>query len=301
MTLRAIFRATDGRLHAPWRIAVFLVTGFVLFVAFAIVMAWPLRWIERVVGLAATANAIAATLAILGAHVVMLRWVDRRPWSYAWMGRGAADLQVISGGFALGAIPVAAASAALLGLGWLSVVTGSPGSWWTAALQVTLLLAVAALFEELLSRGYLLAALADWMGMPAAVAITSLGFGLLHLGNPGVTAQPIALVTLAGVFLAGVLLATKSLYAAWAAHLAWNWVMAVPMHVAVSGVALPLPGYAIVDSGPDWATGGPWGPEGGAFAGVAMLAMLGVLGVRTRRAARSTPAPHLTPIPQHGD
>ena len=53
-------------------------------------------------------------------------------------------------------------------------------------------------------------------------------------------------------------------YAAWAAHFAWNWTMAVVFHVAVSGLPLESPGYRYVDAGPDWATGGSWGPEGGA-------------------------------------
>ena len=52
------------------------------------------------------------------------------------------------------------------------------------------------------------------------------------------TARPSSrslLVTLAGFFLAACLYATRSLYAAWMAHFAWNWTMAVVFHAAVSG------------------------------------------------------------------
>ena len=69
-----------------------------------------------------------------------------------------------------------------------------------------------------------------------------------------------------GAFLGLVLVRTGSLYAAWAAHLAWNLVLVAVMHANVSGVAMDAPDYRIVDSGPDWATGGNWGPEGGIFA-----------------------------------
>ena len=51
-----------------------------------------------------------------------------------------------------------------------------------------------------------------------AVLLTSLMFGLLHLTNPGATAESVALVTLAGIFLAGVRVVLDSLYAAWMAR-----------------------------------------------------------------------------------
>ena len=79
------------------------------------------------------------------------------------------------------------------------------------------------------------------------------------------------LVALAGVFLAAVRIGTDSLYAAWAAHFAWNWVMAALFHTPVSGYAFEYPSYRYVDAGPDWATGGMWGPESGVPAGLMML------------------------------
>src|SRR5205085_6465841 len=105
----------------------------------------------------------------------------------------------------------------------------------------------AALWEELMMRGYLFATLREWMGWPVAAGVASVAFGLLHLSNPGADAQSVVMVVLAGVVRAVVLVATQSLYAAWMAHWAWNWVMAVPLHVAVSGVPLARPDYELVD------------------------------------------------------
>ena len=64
----------------------------------------------------------------------------------------------------------------------------------------------------------------------------------------------------------------RSLYAAWAAHLAWNAVLVVFLHATVSGIVMASPDYQLVENGPDWATGGAWGPEGGvvAAAGLAL-------------------------------
>jgi membrane protease YdiL (CAAX protease family) len=177
----------------------------------------------------------------------------------------------------LGALLILVPSLLLLLVGALAIRPSLHGSWWLAAVQLSLFLLPAALFEELLSRGYIFATIREWLGWPVALGVTSLGFGLLHLGNPGANAQSVVMVTMAGVFLGAVLLATGSLYAAWMAHWAWNWVMAVALHAAVSGVPMPRPDYQVVDAGPDWITGGPWGPEGGAGAAAGMLAGLAYL------------------------
>ena len=68
------------------------------------------------------------------------------------------------------------------------------------------------------------------------------------------------------------------------AHFAWNWVMAVPLHAPVSGLRFESPGYSAIVTGPEWLSGGSWGPEGGLFAVLGMVAGLGYLyTVYTRR------------------
>jgi membrane protease YdiL (CAAX protease family) len=285
VTLRAVFQADDGRLRAGWRILAFVGISLGLFMLTSLMLEPALAGAARLTGIEQASDAIAMTIALVSAHAIMIKGVDRGSWSYAWLDRGAANGRLVGSGLAMGAVPIALASSLLLALGWLAVEPGSAGSWTASAVKLSVVLAIAALYEELFSRGYLLAAIADLVGMPAAVAFTSIAFGLLHLGNPGAKALPIILVCVAGVFLAAVLLATRSLYAAWAAHFAWNWVMAVPMHVSVSGTVVLQPRYQMVESGPDWATGGSWGPEGGAFAGAAMLAGIAYLYVRHKNAS----------------
>jgi hypothetical protein len=283
VTARDLFRSKEGGYRALWRILAFL--GLVTLVGGAITLGLSpfAAAADRFTGIADTIDTLALMLALIIAHALMLRKIEHRPWSYVWLGRTAARPGLLGVGGVLGAAPIAIASLVLIVLGWLAVEPSAPGSWLAAALKMTLVLAAAAFGEELFSRGYILAAMADGMGMRAAVVVSSVAFGLMHLGNPGVTAQPIILVTLAGFQLAAVLLATRSLYAATAAHLAWNWVMAVLLHVDVSGLPVPHPGYKTVDAGPDWATGGPWGPEGGAFAAVGMIAVIGYLYFRRIR------------------
>ena len=208
---------------------------------------------------------------------MMLARVDHRPWQWVGLGRAGAEPRRIVVGFLIGGGAIALAIGALIVVGWLrlesvlGVVAGHP------MLRLTALLIPAALMEELVTRGYILTAMREAMGWPAAIAVTSVGFGLLHLKNPGADLQSLTLVMLAGVFLAVVRVATDSLYATWSAHFSWNWVMGVLFHAPISGRAFSFPSYRYVDAGPDWATGGVWGPEGGFVAGVAMIGAVIVL------------------------
>jgi membrane protease YdiL (CAAX protease family) len=286
LTARQIFVAADGRPRAGWRILLFIVV-FAIFgrlVAMATRPVWPA--LNAITGVSGTGQTVVATVALLLAHYVMLRWVDKRTWSYAWLDRAAArPLLMVEGWLPLGALPILIPSLLLIAVGWLAVRPAPDGPWWLTAAQLTLFFMIAAIPEELLSRGYLFAALRDGLGWTGALLVTSLGFGLLHLGNPGADAPSIIAVTLSGLFLGAMVIIMRSLYAAWMAHWAWNWVMAVLLHTPLSGLPVASPDYRTVDAGPDWATGGAWGPEGGIPASVGMLVALAYLYVR-RPAAR---------------
>jgi uncharacterized protein len=201
---------------------------------------------------------------------IMLRRVEKLPWSTIGLGRAAAAPSLILRGAAFGAITIAVASLLLLATHMMRVDRTLPGSWWGEAGHSTIVLLPAAFFEELFIRGYVFAVLRRASGWRLALIVTSAVFGLLHAWNPGADAESILAVTVAGFFLGAILLATRSLYAAGAAHFAWNWVMSGAMHIAVSGIQSADPGYRVVETGPDWLTGGGWGPEGG-LAAVAVM------------------------------
>jgi membrane protease YdiL (CAAX protease family) len=224
-------------------------------------------------------QAIAALLATWFA----LRVVDKKPWSEVGLHRDALAAKGIGIALVAGGGAIAAAILILIASGWLARAGGTTTTWAGPLVRITALLLPAAFGEELIARGYAFTAIRDGLGSRWAVVITSAAFGLLHLTNPGANAQSVTLVALAGVFLAIVRLSTDSLYAAWAAHFAWNWVMAAIFHAPVSGFAFEYPAYRYVDAGPDWATGGSWGPESGVPAGLMMLAGIFIL---SRGAAR---------------
>ena len=222
--------------------------------------------------------------AVLLAHAITFRLVEPRGWRSVRLDRSAVRLRPILTSAVLGAMAVALATVPLLAIGWLQVVPGPAGSSIGLGLTILPFLAPAALWEEMVFRGYGFAVLAEWWGTPAALGVTSLAFGLVHLENAGATAESVGVVVIAGLFLGGVLVAMRSLWAAFAAHLAWNWTLAGALHSAVSGVPFPTPDYRVVDAGPDWATGGVWGPEGGLPAALSLLAV--TIYLYTRRTRR---------------
>jgi uncharacterized protein len=220
----------------------------------------------------------AAVLALAAAHFVMVRVVDDLPWRAVWLDAAALGPRTLGWGVVVGAAAIAVPGVALLSAGWLEPVA-APGTAGDAVRYGVLMLAVllpAAVWEELLFRGYLLRVLRDAMGAWPAVLITGAAFGVAHAGNlVSVPLLALVLVTLAGVLLGWIVLARRSLYAAIAAHLAWNAVLVAGLHTEVSGAQLGAPpAYRVVDAGPDWATGGPWGPEGGLAAGAGLTAAL---------------------------
>jgi uncharacterized protein len=280
LNIRALFYTAAGTLRAFWRLLLFVVAcTLVGFLLSALTTSFTAD-----TGVASqTVESFVEVAAALIATWFVVRKVDRKPWSIVALDRPAGDTGRIIAGFAIGAAAIALPILVLIATGWLRyrpVLLHPAGH---PLIAVTMLLIPAAFAEELITRGYVLTVLRDAWNWPAAVVITSVAFGLLHLGNTGVNARSVALVMLAGVFLATIRIVTKSLYAAWAAHFAWNWVMAIGFHAAVSGLTFDAPAYRYVDAGPDWATGGMWGPEGGIPAGLSMVAGTGLLLAARRR------------------
>ncbi len=210
-------------------------------------------------------------LAALIAHQVMLRAFDQKPWSAVGLGRASARPQLLIKGLLMGMAAIGIPSLILLGTSQLRLIPSGPGNSGAAAALGVLTFLPAAFFEELMMRGYLFMLLREAFGWKAALIFTSVVFGLIHMANPNVDPESIALVILAGFFLGAVFLATGSLFATGMAHFGWNWIMGSVMHASVSGIDMPSPDFRIVDNGPDWLTGGAWGPEGGLAAGVGMI------------------------------
>jgi uncharacterized protein len=227
--------------------------------------------IETATGVRLPTFVLILSVGLLVGHWWTFRQVQPDGWQRVALDRSALTARAVVGGAALGAAAVGVPSLVLLAIGWLRLEPMPAGNVWGAAVMTLAFLLPAALWEELAVRGYLLALLRERFGARIAIVATSGLFGVMHLENAGATLQSIAVVTLAGIFLGSIVVAMGSLYAAWSAHVAWNFVMAGLMHTSVSGIGMGTPNYRTIDAGPDWATGGAWGPEAGLFAAAGML------------------------------
>jgi membrane protease YdiL (CAAX protease family) len=152
-------------------------------------------------------------------------------------------------------------------------VAGTNG--WAVLVTPLMIGLASGFFEEILFRGVLFRMIEESLGSWAALGISALIFGGLHLLNENATLQGAMAVMLeAGIMLAGAYMFTRRLWLPIGIHIAWNFTQAGIFGIAVSGNE-PMPGLLkSVLSGPTWLTGGEFGAEASVIA-VLLGAVLG--------------------------
>lgn len=238
------------------------------------------------------AQSVLMLAAALAAGWMMLTMVERRPLRALGFGIHGRIPVEVGVGLAVGAIGVAAVVAVLAvgGVYRFPADTGSVGGWLVVAGASLLAFALPAAAEEALFRGYGFLALREGAGPVAAVLVTSLLFALAHGSNPEVGGLALVNIFLAGVLLAVAVLRTGSLWFATAVHLGWNWVMAGPLDLPVSGLdAYDAPLYDGLAGSPRWLSGGAFGPEGGLAGTAAAMLVLALILRVTRPGALLAP------------
>ncbi|WP_145948416.1 CPBP family intramembrane glutamic endopeptidase [Paenibacillus sp. Y412MC10] len=112
-----------------------------------------------------------------------------------------------------------------------------------------------AIVEELIFRGLMLQAIDKLGGKPLALAVTSLFFGVAHLGNPGATLwSGFAIALEAGVLLGSAFLWRRNLWFAIGLHFAWNAIeglLGIPVsgHPATGLFTVKVHGAALLTGG----------------------------------------------------
>ena len=141
--------------------------------------------------------------------------------------------------------------------------------------------------EEVATRGWLLTRIAARTNLPLAIGISSSLFGILHLGNAGVTFLSVLNIILDGVLAALLFIYTDSIWLVVAQHGTWNYVQGNLLGFQVSGTGADASIFTFtMGSGPDWLTGGEFGAEGSIITTLVLLVSLVVvyrLGERKER------------------
>lgn len=184
-------------------------------------------------------------------------------------------------------------------LGWITI-TGTYFAnidGWTFLPAIILALVTFILMaasEELTARGYQIKNLSEGLNLRSlgpkwalvfAILFTSVLFGLGHAVNPEATVLSTFGLVLAGIFYGVTYVLTGQLALPIGFHIAWNFFENSVFGFPVSGEQFGVSFISIQQSGPDFWTGGEFGPEAGLLSiGGHLVGLLAVVAwVRLRR------------------
>jgi hypothetical protein len=205
---------------------------------------------------------------------VLTRFLNKKPFSAIGTGIAPNPLPELVAGLALGGFAIACVSVALaiagyVSFGWRGLPAGEVVRV-TAYAAVTVLAAAAA--EELVFRGYLFQTLAQAISLlPASLVVSGL-FASAHVWNPGFTPLGAVNIGIAGLVFSVAYAKTGRLWLPLGIHTGWNFAQLTLAGYPVSGLVDPGRMLCMATvTGPEWWTGGTFGPEGGFAATVALI------------------------------
>jgi membrane protease YdiL (CAAX protease family) len=263
------FSSTEHRLCLGWRLLAHLALLALLYLAAAYFLA-PLYAIFNLgesYTLALLFDTIVALIAITVSVFLARNKLDKRTFTslgLTWNRRAARDLLA---GIGIAGLMMTLIFAAEIALGWLRLDGFAWQSQSLISLAGNLLLYLGIFFlvgwqEELLCRGYWLQNLSEGLGTRWGVLISSGVFAMLHAFNPNSSPAVVLLLIGAGLFLASGYLRTRQLWLPIGLHIGWNFCEGPLFGFAVSGTA-PFTLIHQAPIGPEWITGGAFGPEAG--------------------------------------
>jgi len=126
--------------------------------------------------------------------------------------------------------------------------------------------------EEILFRGYMFQKFIELTNKYVALFLLSICFGFAHVFNPHISALSVINIILVGMFFSICYIKTTSLWLPISMHFTWNFVQGVVFGFPVSGEKYSDT-ISFVSTGPEWITGGHFGPEGSILVSVLLLAV----------------------------
>lgn len=119
-----------------------------------------------------------------------------------------------------------------------------------------------AIIEEILVRGIFFRIIEEKLGTYISLAISSVLFGAFHLINPNGTLISSICITTAGFLLGAAFIYSRNLWMPIALHFAWNFTQSGIYGAITSGNAKTNNLIEAKIQGPEFITGGEFGPEG---------------------------------------
>ncbi len=277
---QTIFVSPDGRIRAGWRLLMQLVLAALFYIPFALVASQLGGQNLQII-----AGGLAITLSIWVAGIAF----DKRPIRDFGLRVDAQWWRDCLAGIVMATLVMSLIVLFQWLMGWIEFT----GFGWDRSSQrsfvvvlggYVLAMAVVGFYEELWSRGYQLRNLTEGFyngqnrnvaGL-SAIGISSLAFGVLHIGNPNITLLGIVVIILAGAMMALPYVVTGQLGLSVGLHFAWNAIQGALYGLPVSGIRFRQSVLQFEPTGPELWTGGRFGPEGSILgvAGVLLLMLM---------------------------
>ena len=225
------------------------------------------------------------TLAGIGGSVLLAaRWFDRRPATGLGLDLKPAWWIHFAFGSLLGLVLMASIFGIELALGWVDVegtLRAPDGRPFALPFLGTLFFFLCVgLTEELWMRGYVIPNISEAVrsrritrraAVIIALVFAAAVFGLLHIANPNASWVSTTGVIFAGIVLGLPFVWTGSLAIPVGLHFTWNAAQGLVFGFPVSGLS-DFPSLLVIEqNGPDWGTGGEFGPEAGLLSVVVLF------------------------------
>lgn len=213
---------------------------------------------ERTEGIVSLISTLVMGFLAILVYKLTLTYLARR--STPEIARQRAGIETLLG-VLTGTILIAGSALIVIALGGYSFQWANSVDMSSVLISTIETALVAAIIEELIFRGLMFQAIDKLGGKALALAVTSLIFGVAHLGNTGATLwSGFAIVLEAGVLLGAAFLWRRNLWFAMGLHFTWNTLEGL-LGIPISGH--PAAGLFTVEvNGAALLTGGDFGLEG---------------------------------------
>ncbi len=266
--LKTIVFSRHGEIRSGWRVLMFL---FLSFVFLSVLVAPILSLLPGSEFL----PQLMLVLSLCAATFIMTRFVNKKPFGAVGLSLHSSTFRELGTGLMLGLVMMSSIYVVEMLCGYVAL------SWrglpvWSAVWVICSSLAlfgISALGEEIAFRGYFFQTLIQGITFLPATLLLAVVFAAAHARNPGVTAFSLVNIALAGVWFSVAYMKTRSLWLPFGLHWSWNFAQTTVFGFPTSGGDFPSQRvFDAVQAGPDWITGGTFGPEGGALATIALIA-----------------------------
>ncbi|MEO0440780.1 MAG: type II CAAX endopeptidase family protein [Pseudomonadota bacterium] len=276
--MKNIFTDSNGRLHRLWRLPLFAIS--LLVVLSPLFLVSP-QWLQL-------------ALAVILLTVFLKLWAakieQKTPGDYGISGGTSFGIEFLFG-LAVGGLVIGLIFAA--SVSWSTPdpivinMTAIDGAFWMFLFRMLLV----AYWEELIFRGFLLTSFRDYFAtkmsgkssMAIAVLLSSLLFALVHGATDNFPWAAFSILTLNGAIWCLPVILTSRLGMSIGLHAAWNFAQTKIFGFSMSGNQSASSLFSAELTGPDYWTGGAYGPEAG-LSGIVALVVTGILVLACHRA-----------------